>query len=279
MQASQGVVLITGCGSGIGQALAVAFHARGHIVCATARRLETMAELAAAGIMTRVLDVNDIAQAERLIHQLHEEGFYVDTLVNNAGYGAMGPMLDVPDDVWRQQFNVNLFAPMTLMRLTVPAMRARQRGTLINISSVSGVLTTPFAGPYCASKAAFNAASDALRLELKPFGIRVITVQPGGIRSAFGSHAAHQVSLADDSPYQAIATAVLARAQESQSDAMPADVFARELVRRITPWRCPPILRLGRRSKVLPFIKTFLPTSWSDALLRRKFKLDHLTGR
>jgi hypothetical protein len=86
---------------------------------------------------------------------------------------------------------------------------------VVNISSVSGVLTTPFAGPYCASKAAFNAASDALRMELAPFGVKVVTVQPGGIQSAFGSNASNAVSLGPDSPYQAIKTRVLGRANES----------------------------------------------------------------
>ncbi len=233
MEAQKEVVLITGCGSGIGQALAKAFHEQGHLVCATARRLEAMAELQALGVMVRPLDVTDTDHAERLIRQLQQDGFCVGTLVNNAGYGAMGPMLDVPSDEWHKQFNVNLFAPLALVRLVAPGMHARKRGTVINVSSVSGVMTTPFSGPYCASKAAFNAASDALRQELKPLGIRVITVQPGGIRSSFGGTAANQVSLGAHSPYQAIKAGILARANESQSDSMPADDFAHELVKQL----------------------------------------------
>lgn len=279
MKHSSEVVVITGCGSGIGQALALAFHEQGHKVCATARRVETMAELAAAGIMTRPLDVTDAQGISRLLQSLNDEGLGVGGLVNNAGYGAMGPMLDVPDSEWQKQFDVNLFAPMALVRAVVPGMIARRRGTIVNVSSVSGVLTTPFAGPYCASKAAFNAASDALRMELGPLGIRVITVQPGGIQSSFGQNAANQVNLSHDSPYQAVRDGVLARANESQSKAMPADVFARQLVLKLAQPNCPPLIRLGEKSRLLPWMKQMLPITMLDGILSRRFQLDRLARK
>ena len=156
------VVLITGCGSGIGKALARAFHRQGRRVCATARKLDAMADLAAEGIDTHVLDVTCEADVQALLSALQAQGLWVQTLVNNAGYGAMGPMLDVPAAEWQRQFDVNLFAPIALARAVLPAMVAQRQGCIANISSVSGVMVTPFAGPYCASKAAFNAASRAM---------------------------------------------------------------------------------------------------------------------
>lgn len=272
----QEVVLITGCGSGIGQALARAFHRSGQRVCATARRLDTLAPLQAEGIMVRALDVTDAAGLAALLESLGAEGFAVGTLVNNAGYGAMGPMLDVPQAEWQRQFDVNLFAPIALVRAVMPGMVARGRGLIVNISSVSGVLTTPFAGPYCASKAAFNAATDALRLEAEPLGLRVVTVQPGGIQSSFGSNASNQVSLASDSPYQAVREGVLARANESQSDASPAEVFAEQLVATLARADCPPIVRIGKKSSLMPWLKQWVPVRTLDRLLRKRFQLDRL---
>jgi short-subunit dehydrogenase len=279
MSVPDDLVLITGCGSGIGQALARAFHQAGHRVCATARRLDTLAPLAAEGLLTRPLDVTDAQATAALLQGLQADGLHVGTLVNNAGYGAMGPMLDVPPHEWQRQFEVNLFAPLALTRAVVPGMVARRRGLVVNISSVSGVLTTPFAGPYCASKAAFNAASDALRMELMPLGIDVVTVQPGGIRSAFGQSAANQVSLAADSPFQAVREGVLARANESQSNAMPAEDFARQLVARLAQVPTPVLVRLVEKSTLLPAMKRLLPTRWLDRILMKRFQLDRLTAR
>lgn len=279
MKQMQELVLITGCGSGIGQALARAFHRSGQRVCATARRIDTLAPLVAEGIMVRALDVTDAAGMATLLDSLAAEGLGVGTLVNNAGYGAMGPMLDVPQAEWQRQFEVNLFAPLALVRAVLPGMIGRGRGLVVNISSVSGVLTTPFAGPYCASKAAFNAATDALRMETEPLGIRVVTVQPGGIASSFGSNASNQVSLAPDSPYQAVRDGVMARANESQSKAMPADDFARLLVAQLARADCPPIVRLGEKSRLMPFLKQWVPVRTLDGILRKRFQLDKLRLR
>ncbi len=270
------IVLITGCSSGIGHALALALHAQGCKVLATARRLEALAELAAQGIEVYALDVTREDSRQALLRHVQERGWQVDTLINNAGYGAMGPLLDMEESAWQAQFEVNVFAPMQLVRLLAPLMAQRRRGTIVNISSVSGILTTPFAGAYCASKAAFTAASDALRMELAAFGVRVITVQPGAIRSSFGGNAQAAISLAPDSLYQGIKAAVLARAGASQEGATPAAVFAQELSRHLLAPSCPPILRLGNKSRIMPWMKALLPTARLDKMLRQRFQLDRL---
>ncbi|MDO9004324.1 MAG: SDR family oxidoreductase [Aquabacterium sp.] len=270
------VVLITGCGSGIGKALALAFHRQGFSVCATARRMDTMKDLAQEGILTLAMDVTRGEDIQRVLATLRSAGAHVGVLVNNAGYGAMGPLLDVPSEEWQRQFDVNLFAPMALTRAVLPGMIQHQRGAVVNISSVSGVMTTPFAGAYCASKAALNAASDALRMELRPLGIDVVTVQPGGIRSSFGDRAANQVNLALESPYQAVRSGVLARANESQEDATSADVFADELVHQLKRERPPAVIRIGKKSTLLPLLKQVLPTALLDRILSKRFELTRL---
>ncbi len=276
MHSAKDTVLITGCGSGIGKALARQFHRMGMTVCATARRLDTIADLKAEGMLTLPLDVCDQAQIDALLLELQASGLRVHMLVNNAGYGAMGPVLDTSPDTWRNQFEVNLFAPVALIRAVLPDMVARRRGMIVNVSSISGVTPTPFAAPYCASKAAVNAMSDSLRMELRPFGISVVTVQPGGIRSAFGESAGDKVSLNADSPFQPVKAGIMDRAQEGQKNAMPAEQFAQKVVGALMSPHCPPVLRFGEKSRLLPMLKRLLPDRVLDAILSRRFQLDRL---
>jgi short-subunit dehydrogenase len=276
MLSAQDTILITGCGSGIGKALARRFHGMGLTVCATARRLDTIADLKAEGMLTLPLDVCDPTQMAALLGELHARGLRVHMLVNNAGYGAMGPLLDTTPEAWRQQFEVNLFAPVALIRTVLPDMVSRRRGMIVNVSSISGVVPTPFASPYCSSKAAVNAMSDSLRMELRPFGIAVVTVQPGGIRSAFGESAGDKVSLQPDSPFQPVKAGIMDRAQEGQKNAMPAAQFAELVVRALMAPDCPAVLRFGEKSRLLPMLKRALPERVLDAILSRRFQLSQL---
>jgi short-subunit dehydrogenase len=276
MFSSDDIVLITGCGSGIGRALAQRFHQVGVKVCATARRLDTLAELEAQGLMTMALDVCDAAQIDAVLAELRARGLRVRMLINNAGYGAMGPLLDTPLEAWRSQFEVNVFAPVALTRAVVPDMVARRQGMIVNVSSISGVAPTPFASPYCASKAAVNALSDSLRMELRPFGVAVVTVQPGGIRSTFGESAGSKVSLQAGSPFQPVKAGIMERAQEGQKNAMPAEQFAALVVRALLAPGCPTVLRFGEKSRLLPMLKRVLPDRVLDAILSRRFQLDRL---
>ena len=276
---SQDIALITGCGSGIGKALARRLHQSGVKVCATARRPETMADLKAEGLLTLPLDVCNHEQIDTVLQQLRAQGLRVRMLINNAGYGAMGPLLDVPLEVWRDQFEVTVFAPVALIRAVLPDMVSRRQGMIVNVSSISGVAPTPFASPYCASKAAVNALSDSLRMELQPWGIAVVTVQPGGIRSTFGESAGNKVSLQPNSPFQPVKAGIMDRAQEGQKDAMPAEVFAERVVRTLLSPRCPTVIRCGEKSRLLPMLKRVLPDRMLDAILSRRFQLDLLSRR
>lgn len=266
------VVVITGCSSGIGLALALEFQRHGHRVFATARRSEDVARLRQRGLLALPLEVTDAASRAEFWSAFDREADRVDLLINNAGYGAMGPSVEMPDEELARQFATNVFAPVQLARDAVSRMRSGSR--IVNIGSVSGVLTTPFAGAYCATKSALHSLSDALRMELKPFGIHVITVQPGAIRSSFGDHASEAVDrvLHADSRYAFCREAIYGRARASQRSATPAEHFARRCYLAVTAVRPSPVVRIGKGSGLLPVLAR-LPVAWRDRLLRRQFGL------
>ncbi len=176
-------VLVTGASSGIGRATAVEFARRGHLVFAGARREDLLADLAAAtqGVRALSLDVTDAASIERAWAKILAEtgGTGVDVLVNNAGFALSGPVEIVPSAEVRRQFDTNVFGLLSVTQAVLPAMRARGRGRIINISSVVGRTTFAGMGAYGASKYAVEALSDALRQEVAGFGIKVIVIEPG----------------------------------------------------------------------------------------------------
>ena len=269
------VVLITGCSSGIGRAIAEAFKAAGYRVWASARRPQDLAELQLAGFTAVALDVTDARAIDDLVVRLRQEAGRLDVLINNAGYGAMGPLLDGGVESLRAQFDTNVFAPIGLARACFSLLR-ESRGLVVNIGSVSGVLVTPFAGAYCASKAAVHALSDALRLELAPFGIGVLEVQPGAIASNFGAHASREAEalIKQDSPWWPLREGIRARARASQGNPTPACELAGRLLEAVQSNRRPRLLRLGNGSRSLPLMAALLPKSLLDAVLSKRFGLN-----
>lgn len=273
---SNPVALITGCSSGIGQALAQVCLDQGYIVYATARNPDSLSPLTARGAIAVTLDVNDAEQVAACSERIRSEAGQLDLLVNNAGYGAMGPVLDADRETLLQQFNTNVFAPLELVRAHADLLR-EAGGLIVNMGSVSGVTTTPFSGVYCASKAALHALSDALRLELAPFGIKVLTVQPGAIASEFGNNASAAITMADESWFKPWEKAVQARARASQNaKSTSARDFALELMDYINKPLRPETALIGSGARSLVRLKRWLPTSILDAQLRKRFKLDRL---
>jgi short-subunit dehydrogenase len=167
-------------------------------------------------------------------------------------------------------------APVAVSRAFLPMLRASRQACIANIGSISGLVTTPFAGVYCASKAALHALSDAMRMELGPLGVRVVTVQPGGIRSSFGDNAEHQIEFPAGSPYAAIGRFVQGRAQLSQKGATPADQFAVTVADHLLDPRAGPVLRAGAQSTRLPLLKRLLSTRTLDRKMQKLFGLDQL---
>jgi short-subunit dehydrogenase len=186
MQMTKPSVLVTGASSGIGAATASLLLDRGWRVFAAARRLEPMAALEAQGAELFQLDLSNNQSRSALATELQSRVGALDALVNNAGFGEVGPLETMELERARAIFEVNVFGLMGLTQLLVPAMRQRGCGRIVNVSSIAGRWVTPGSGWYGASKFALEALSDALRLELKSFGLQVVIVEPGLIATNFG---------------------------------------------------------------------------------------------
>jgi NAD(P)-dependent dehydrogenase (short-subunit alcohol dehydrogenase family) len=203
-------VLITGCSSGIGAATASRLAKAGWPVYATARRPETLAALEADGCRTLALDVVDEASRQAAVDAVVEAEGAIGVLINNAGYSQSGAVESIPDDRVRAQFETNVFGPLALCRLVLPGMREQGWGKIVQLSSMGGKLTFPGGGVYHASKYAVEALSDALRFEVKSFGVDVILIEPGLITSGFSDVVVRELGAASaaDGPYDEFNRAV-----------------------------------------------------------------------
>jgi len=272
------VVLITGCSTGIGRALTEACLSRGDLVIATARKASALEYLADIENATRlILDVNNDENLRDVFSKVTEDFGSIDLLINNAGYAAMGPVVELQTDELRQQFATNVFAPVAVTRHALPLLKASGGAVVVNVGSVSGILTTPFSGAYCATKAALHSLSDAMRMELAPFNIRVLTVQPGAIQSSFGDNSLAGVEhlLTEDSAYRAVEDKIRERAVASQQNPTTANDFAKELLEHIDKGSGP-VIRIGNGSTALPAMKRWLPLRLLDRILGKKFGLDKI---
>lgn len=184
------VVLVTGASSGIGEAAVELLLKNGYTVYAAARRTERMKGLKKKGAKLLKMDVTSEEDLINGVNQIIEEQGRIDTLVNNAGYGSYGAIEDVPLEEAKRQFDVNIFGLARLTQLVLPHMRKKKFGRIVNISSMGGKIYTPFGGWYHATKHALEGFSDCLRLEVEPFGIDVVVIEPGGIKTDWGIIAA-----------------------------------------------------------------------------------------
>jgi len=196
-------VLITGCSTGIGRATALLLAERGYPVYATARRLDAIADLATKGCRTLQLDVCDEASMAAAVQTIEASEGAVGVLVNNAGYGLEGAFETTPMSEVRRQFETNVFGLIRLTQLVLPKMRAQRWGRIVNLSSVGGKITLPGGAYYHATKHAVEAMSDALRFEVSGFGIDVVIIEPGAIKTSFGDTATASIAQHADGPYAA----------------------------------------------------------------------------
>jgi NAD(P)-dependent dehydrogenase (short-subunit alcohol dehydrogenase family) len=270
------VVLISGCSSGIGMTLAREFSGRGCRVFATALDKNDIAGLAGEGIETLTLDVTDSSLVSACVKEVMDRAGRIDILVNNAGFGLMGPLAEIPLEDLRRQFETNVLGLAALTLQALPSMIARGSGMIVNISSVSGVTATPFAGAYCASKAAVNSLSDTLRMEVAPFGVRVVTVQPGAIQTSFGNTAARDLERFSASVYKPVLPNIIARARHSQKRPTTAEAFSRRLAKKLLGKNTPPVIRIGKESLFVPSLH-LLPVRLLDWILTKRFGLDKLS--
>jgi NAD(P)-dependent dehydrogenase (short-subunit alcohol dehydrogenase family) len=280
----QKTICITGCSSGIGAAMAQEFHRRGHIVYATARRIDSIAALSEQGIRTLRLDVNDDDSIAAAFAIIAKEQGRIDVLVNNAGFSQLGAVIDLTREDLRKQYETNVIAPMAIIKAAINLLRATPKLTgrnavIANVGSIVGLVATPFSGAYCSSKAAIHSLSDALRLELAPLGIHVVKIQPGSVVSSFGNHAEAAVRLPADSLYSSVADRIRGRARVTQKNAIPAEEFVRPVVNALLANKPPVIIRGGTSSIKLPLLSKLLPTAILDSKLSEFFGVDGLVER
>ena len=262
-------VLITGASSGIGRATAEVFLDDDWRVWATARDTDDIADLAAAGCETAELDVTDPDDCERVVEELVDTENRIDCLVNNAGYGQFGAVEDVSTEDLHEQFDVNVYGPHRLVREALPHMRARENGTIINVSSVAGRLSFPGQGGYAASKHALEGLSDALRVEADEFDVEVVLVQPGPVETNFAERAQEEQENGEktgayDWLYTAHEDSRLAGVQDALS-VTPGTVALtiRDAANTSDP---EPRYPVGQGAKLL-LLARHLPARWRDAAL------------
>ena len=268
---SNKVILLTGASSGIGYDTAVALAQQGHKVYAAARRVERMEPLRQYGIVPLKMDVTDEASMKAGVRTLLDAEGRIDVLINNAGYGYFGAVENVPMDDARNQLEVNVFGLARLCQLVLPTMRAQHSGRIINTASVAGRSVFYYGGWYHVSKYAVESLSDAMRMELKPFGIDVVIIEPGAIKTNWGIIAAdHLIESSKGTAYEQTGTMMannLRNMYLSNTISDPA-VVRKAIVRAVNARRPCTRYRIGRMANAIVFFHWLLPTRWWDAFLR-----------
>ncbi|MEV6039335.1 oxidoreductase [Nonomuraea sp. NPDC052116] len=266
------VALVTGASSGIGEAAALKLHEAGYTVYGAARRVQRMRHLAESGIRLLAMDVSVDSSMQAGVEKIIAETGRIDVLVNNAGYGSYGALEDVPMDEARDQFEVNVFGAARLTQLVLPHMRAQRSGTIVNITSMGGKIYTALGAWYHATKFALEAISDCLRMEVKPFGIDVVVVEPGGVKSEWGGIAAQKVrAVSGTGPYapqgNAVADSLSSEANERRLSAP--ELIAKTIVKAVKARRPRTRYAVGFAAKPMIFLHGVLPNRTFDAVMRR----------
>lgn len=266
--AEKKIAIVTGISSGIGKATALKLVEEGFIIYGGARRVDRLQELKAQGVRVQALDVTDEASNRALIERVLNEEKRIDILVNNAGYGEYGVLEEVTTEAAKKQFDVNLFGLANITQLVLPTMRSQQSGRIINISSIGGRIYSPVGGWYHASKHALEVYSDVLRMETKPFGIKVIVVEPSGTKTEWGSIAAEnaKAATAQDSPYNEMVSTYSnmgsAAAISDSAEDIAALIYKAILAER-PKYRYLPSFS----AKMITFIARKFPVSWYDRFI------------
>lgn len=265
-----GVALITGGSSGIGEATARELKRRGFTVYAAARRIEQMRPLEAEGIHILPLDVTDEKSIQACVETILDREGRIDVLVNNAGYGSYGAVEDVPIEEARRQFEVNIFGLARLTQLVLPKMRENRFGTIVNITSIGGKIYSPFGAWYHATKHALEGWSDALRIELAPFNVDVVIVEPGGIRTPWGKIAVdHLREVSGSGPYAAAVTKAadgMANLYAGNRLSDPA-IIAKIIARAVTASKPRTRYAAGFMAKPVLFLRWLLPDRVFDRMI------------
>ncbi|MGS3182954.1 oxidoreductase [Aeromonas taiwanensis] len=275
------VVLVTGATSGIGAATAMKLKALGFTVYAAARRIERMQSLTDAGIRVIAMDVTQDASMQAGVERIIAEAGQIDVLVNNAGYGSYGSVEDVSLEEGRAQFDVNVFGAVRLIQLVLPHMRARQTGTIVNITSMGGKIHTPLGAWYHGTKFALEAISDCLRMEVEPFGIKVVVVEPGGIKTEWADIAAQKLrEVSGDGPYGHLALpmaeSMIGRASRERQS--PPELIADTIAKAVQARRPKTRYAVGFGARPMIFLRRLLPDRAFDRFMRLATGIPHQHG-
>ena len=266
------VVLLSGASSGIGKEAARTLKKAGAVVYGAARRMEMMKDLESDGIRVLPLDLTDEDSIEACAKSIIKREGRIDILVNNAGYGSYGAIEDVPISEARRQFEVNVFGLARLTQAVLPSMRAKRFGRIINISSIAGKIYTPFGGWYHATKFALEAFSDCLRLEVEPFGIKVVVIEPGGIKTEWGTLAAeHLRKISGNGAYaQAASRAADSMLRTYQGDRLSPPSLVAEAIREAVAAIKPRTrYAVGFGAKPMLIVRRWLSDRMFDRLVKR----------
>lgn len=268
------IALVTGASSGIGAATARRLARAGFIVYGAARRTDRLAELAPDGVRAVALDLTNDDSIVRAVDLVLAEAGRIDLLVNNAGYGSYGAIEDVPLKEARRQVEVNLFGLARLIQLVLPTMRSQKSGRIVNITSVGGKITTPFGGWYHTTKFAVEGLSDALRQEVAAFGIQVVVIEPGAIKTEWAGIAAETGIAASGAGAYATGvrtmSAAFARADNDNRASDP-DVVARAIEKAATVRRPRTRYAVGGGAKPILFARSLLSDRAFDKIIGRVF--------
>ena len=269
------VVLISGASSGIGKATALKLLGDGHIVYGAARRVDQMNDLVEKGATVLPLDVTDEDSIGAAVAVVLAQQGRIDVVVNNAGYAIYGAVEEIPLAEARRQFEVNLFGLAALTRQTLPSMRARRTGTIINVSSMGGKMYTPLGAWYHATKHALEGWSDCLRLELKPFGIDVVIIEPGIIATEFGDVMLQpMLDRSAGGPYASFAAKVAkaTRSSYGEGGGSPPSVIARLISKAIAARRPKTRYVAGKLARPLMFLRKYLGDRMFDRIVMSQVK-------
>jgi len=265
------VALVTGASSGIGEATVRKLLAEGYKVYAGARRVERMQPLRQAGASLLALDVTDDASMVAAIDTIRDEAGRLDALVNNAGYGSYGALEDVPMEEARRQCEVNLFGLARLSQLALPMMRAQRGGAIVNITSIGGKMHEPLGSWYHATKFAVEGLSDCLRMELAPFGIHVVIIEPGAIKTEWGGIARESMlKYSGNTAYreQALLHAKMFEGADQSNMASPPEVVAATIADALRAKRPRTRYATGGGAKMILALRRFTSDRGFDWLMR-----------
>lgn len=267
------VAIITGASSGMGKSTAFKLNAKGYKVYGMARRTDKMDDLKAKGMEVVSLDLTKDENIVEAVNTVIEKEGRIDVLINNAGYGSYGAVEEVPIEEAKRQFEVNIFGLARITQLVIPKMREQKSGRIVNISSMGGKIYTPFGAWYHATKFALEGWSDCLRIELKPFGIDVVIVEPGGIQTEWGDIAMENLNkVSGNGPYAPLVNKVISASGKNKDKLTEVSVLGEEIAKAASTKKPKTRYLKGFLAKPLVTMRKWLGDSTFDKILMSQMK-------